>query len=259
MCRLFGVIANKPVDIEFSFFKADTPFEKFSESNPHGWGIAWYENSTPRVFKEGWKGGKYSFNRVREVKSRIIISHVRYATHGEKTDVNAHPFIYDRFAFAHNGSVNRKKIISHLDESLVNAIQGETDSEAFFMLIVQSFRSEKDIIEAIRNSVDIVRRYEYSSLNFLLSDGTSLYAFRDARRNESYYSLYYLERDPNKYQPFEYMSEETKQLLRSKSLLGEKAVIFSSEPLTKGESWREIEIGELIVVDEDLNVKKVQI
>jgi len=29
MCRLFGLVANKEVNIEFSFKKADKPFDKF--------------------------------------------------------------------------------------------------------------------------------------------------------------------------------------------------------------------------------------
>ncbi len=39
MCRLFGVIANKEVDMDFSFNLADKPFREFAKSNPHGWGI----------------------------------------------------------------------------------------------------------------------------------------------------------------------------------------------------------------------------
>ncbi len=53
MCRLLGVMANKPGDLEFSLLKADTPFRSFWNSNPDGWGIGWYENNEAKIYKEG--------------------------------------------------------------------------------------------------------------------------------------------------------------------------------------------------------------
>jgi len=38
MCRLFGLTANKPVDVEFSLLEADKPFRNLGEKNPDGWG-----------------------------------------------------------------------------------------------------------------------------------------------------------------------------------------------------------------------------
>ncbi len=49
MCRLIGVIANKPVDLEFSLER----FKNFAKWNPDGWGIGWYEEKgTAKVFKQ---------------------------------------------------------------------------------------------------------------------------------------------------------------------------------------------------------------
>jgi glutamine amidotransferase len=42
MCRLFGLYANKAVDVQFSFYEAEESIEKLSSRNPDGWGIAWY-------------------------------------------------------------------------------------------------------------------------------------------------------------------------------------------------------------------------
>jgi glutamine amidotransferase len=42
MCRLFGLYANKAVDVQFSFYEAKESIEKLSSRNPDGWGIAWY-------------------------------------------------------------------------------------------------------------------------------------------------------------------------------------------------------------------------
>lgn len=260
MCRLFGVIANKPVDIEFSFFKADTPFKEFSKRNPDGWGIGWYENGKPKVLKEAFSNNKeYDFDKVKTIKSRIIISHVRLATRGSKNYENTHPFVYENFIFAHNGSVDRENILTHLKPEFKEKIKGETDSEAYFMLIMQFMSETKNIIDSIQKAVKIVKESTYSGLNFIMTDGNSLYAFRDAKLNEDYYSLYYLERNPSNYSSFEYMSEETKQMIRSKLLLGERAVLISSERLTKGENWKALELGELIIVDHNLKIERKKI
>jgi glutamine amidotransferase len=45
MCRLFGLYANKAVNVQFSFYEAKESIEKLSLKNPDGWGIAWHDSS----------------------------------------------------------------------------------------------------------------------------------------------------------------------------------------------------------------------
>ncbi|RLG22480.1 class II glutamine amidotransferase, partial [Methanosarcinales archaeon] len=41
MCRLFGLYANMPVDVYFSFFESPVGgFAELSYGNPSGWGVA---------------------------------------------------------------------------------------------------------------------------------------------------------------------------------------------------------------------------
>jgi len=49
MCRLFGLVANKKVNVEFSFLEADLTFKELGSSNPDGWGIGYYENGNPNI------------------------------------------------------------------------------------------------------------------------------------------------------------------------------------------------------------------
>jgi len=63
MCRLLGLVANKPVDIEFSLQR----FKKFAKNNPDGWGIGWYENNSPMSFQT-----KYISNGQRVSTSHFI-------------------------------------------------------------------------------------------------------------------------------------------------------------------------------------------
>jgi len=258
VCRLLGLIANKPVDLAFSLKK----FEKFASGNPDGWGIGWYSQRQANVFKEGISANNslnYS-HMSKHVRSHIIISHVRLGTGAEPAKRNSHPFICKNWMFAHNGRVDKDHLESLLCEEYFNKIKGATDSELYFYWLLQNITEKGDVIKGIKSAVDeIINNGSYSGLNFILSDGTRLYAFRYSGSNPGYYSLYALRRVPSKNVPFEYYSEETGALLLSKSLNGEQAVLVSSEPLTLDEEWEPIKMGNLLVVEDDLSMRQIDI
>ncbi len=108
MCRLFGLITNKEVNVEFSFLKADLPFKNLSKRNPHGLGIGYYEDDNAIIQKQpipAFNGKKFQ-EIARSITSEMFVSHVRYSTQGEKTPENTHPFKYDNWIFAHNGNID---------------------------------------------------------------------------------------------------------------------------------------------------------
>lgn len=260
MCRLLGIVANKPVDIEFSLQR----FREFSTDNPDGWGIGWYENNSPRVFKQGIsaKDKKSQLPALsKQVKSKIIIAHVRKGTGAPPSEINSHPFQYKNWIFAHNGSVDRDYLLSLLRDEYRKELKGETDSEVYFYWILQCVEESKDIIEGIKKSIDKIDKVaskSYSGLNFLLSDRKCLYAFRYSSYLKDYYSLWLLKREPSESGPLEFESQETKALLCSKSLKGERAVLVCSEPLTK-EKWEKIKFGNMLIIQPDLNTKEIRI
>jgi len=257
MCRLLGLVANKPVDIEFSLQR----FKKFAKNNPDGWGIGWYENNSPRVFKQGISAEDKKSqlpNLSKEVISKIIIAHVRKGTKASPSEKNSHPFQYKNWIFAHNGSVDRDYLNSLLRNEYGNELKGETDSEVYFYWILQCVEESKDVIEGIKKAIDKVTSKSYSGLNFLLSDGECLYAFRYSSSFKDYYSLWLLKREPSESGLLEVESKETKALLRSKSLKGERAVLVCSEKLTE-EEWEEIKFGTMVIIQPDLHTKEVRI
>jgi len=40
MCRLFGLYANVPVNVTFSFYEARTSMYELSRRNPDGWAVS---------------------------------------------------------------------------------------------------------------------------------------------------------------------------------------------------------------------------
>ena len=262
MCRLFGLTANKPVDVEFSLLKADKPFRNLGEDNPDGWGIGWYEDNKAKIFKEGIsaKNSERFCSYAKEVRSNIVIVHVRKGTGAPPSEVNSHPFKYKNWLFAHNGSVDRDYLLDILKDKYKKELKGETDSEIYFYWILQCIEETKDVIEGIKKAIDEIIKsgIYYTGLNFLLSDGKFLYAFRYSRHSKDYYSLWLLKREPSESGPLEFRSKETSALLRSKALKGEKAVLVCSEKLTE-EKWEEIEFGKLLIIDPNLSIKEMGI
>src|SRR3989338_1200049 len=246
MCRLLGIVANQPVDLEFSLER----FKDFARDNPDGWWIGWYENGVPRIYKQGISAlaDKSTLSRIsREVRSKIIIVHVREGTGAVSAQRNSHPFSYQSWLFAHNGSVDRNHLFSLLSEEYKRAVNGETDSEIYFYWILQNIFKYGNIIFAIDNALKQIIPKPHTGLNFLLSDGRRLYAFLYSKKSESYYSLYKLERKSEDAAPIELCSSKTSVVLRNKSKKTEKAVLICSEKLTR-ENWQEIGVGHLLMI-----------
>jgi glutamine amidotransferase len=256
MCRLLGIVSNKPIDLEFSLER----FKIHAKNNPDGWGIGWYVNGKASVFKQGLSAladkselAAYSKNVI----SKIIIAHVRKATQGNASTENTHPFRYKNWIFAHNGSVDKNRLSSLLSDRFKKLVRGETDSEVYFYWIMQNIEKYGDIEKGIRLAASRAIKTRHTGLNFLLSDGNGIWAFRQASTNRSHYSLYLLERDASGNELLEHLSQTTRALLRSKRIKGEKAVLICSEELTD-ENWQEIQIGEIISIDCDLNVRSLK-
>ena len=120
---------------------------------------------------------------------------------------------------------------------------------------MQFFELTKDLIKSISLAVKAARKESHTGLNFLLSDGNNLYAFSDTSKNKNYFSLYYLKRNKSP-SAISYLSKLTRKLMK---ITNKKAVLFSSEPLTKKESWKQIKMRKLVIVDEKLNIKQAEV
>jgi glutamine amidotransferase len=260
MCRLFGLYANRGVNVQFSFYEAEKSLEKLSIKNPDGWGIAW--------FYEGWHLckehgplylSKNAKKLAKDVFGVIIVSHVRKATHGGAKLENTHPWLYKGYVFAHNGTIrDRDKVLELLSHEYLD-LEGDTDSEALFHLIVQETNNSNNFIEGVKRAIAKINanNISYSSLNFIASDGKKLYSLRYAEENLDYYTLFYLKR-PHEGLRLEGLSEKTAQLIRMKLASGEKAIIVASEKLTK-EPWESIPNKHMLIIDENLNAELVNI
>lgn len=194
----------------------------------------------------------------KEVISNLIIAHVRKATVGNHSQENTHPFVWNNWIFAHNGTLSRD-LVTLLNASFRNRLKGQTDSEVYFQFLLQNIEENDNIIEGIKAGVHRAQTYLKTAMNFLMSDGKRLYAFRHAIRNKHVYSLYLLKRDSKPETIVNYRSRKTHARVKPHTSVEEKAMILCSEKLTHNESWEELADGNLITIGTDLSITSERI
>ena len=188
MCELFSLSCNQEdrATRSLPIFS-----ELYSERNPDGWGIGWFEGNTVHVKGAPGRADADSMyvKAMESARSNTIIAHVRYATGDtECSERNCHPFKHvhrDRgWLFAHNGFL--------LNEFEIHPnAQGETDSETIFHEIIDkvSEYQENGIFKgqypAIKSGIKhILDKYgDQIRLNLMISDGRTLYIFHHYQWN----------------------------------------------------------------------------
>lgn len=251
MCELLGLSFNKPVDIQISF----KGFRERGRSNPHGWGLGSYDpDGKAIVIKEAAESAS---SRQSEAiaedplkRSNIFIGHVRFASRGERSIGNTHPFqltLNGRdYVFAHNGTLTGYRSYLPLRSFLP---AGETDSEWAFCYLADQIRTNKldftnkDSFLRLQEILRLINRC--GNFNCLFSDGERLFAYFD---QQGYNGLYFTYREP----PFQCARlididwELDLGYLKDPS---ENGYIIATQPLTD-ESWERMGNGELIVFEQ---------
>ncbi len=247
MCELLGLCFNQEVKPSFSL----RGFSLRSKYNPHGWGLAFYPDKSAQVYKEPTPSRESPLAKFLKnydpIKSKIIISHIRYKSAGNVAYKNTHPFQREwdgrDYIFAHNGTLSinwqggRYKPI------------GDTDSEMAFCHIMDQI-SKKGVtfkrtteykwLWTILN--DINQHGTFNSLNCLLSDGKHLFCYHD---QNGYNGLYQLHRKAP-YGPVTLRDDDYQINLADEKSPDQEGYIIASHPLTN-EKWEKFSHGQLRV------------
>jgi len=86
------------------------------------------------------------------LKSTIGIGHIRWATHGAPTTINAHPHSCNcgRVAIVHNGIIENYKELRAKLEKEGCVFKSQTDTETVAHLVAKKYAQTKDLTEAVR-------------------------------------------------------------------------------------------------------------
>ncbi|MCU1492260.1 MAG: hypothetical protein JWO62_24 [Acidimicrobiaceae bacterium] len=186
MCRLlaYASVRDAPV-AELLGAEGFGSLEALSSLHGDGWGMAWTADG-PGTGASAAAGDrsidtKRSTRRALDDPSfhalatsalgRSGLVHLRWATLGfEVRKENTHPFLCDGWAFAHNGSI---PAVDRLDGLLSPAYRarrrGDTDSERYFLHVLERIEATGDVVAAICEAVADIRRVcGQGSLNAVL-------------------------------------------------------------------------------------------
>lgn len=141
MCGIFGAFTNSQNAAEMTF----AGLKDIEYRGYDSWGIAYLNNSSLQIKKNiGFLPQKLNLP-----KSKLAISHTRWATHGGVTVQNSHPHTdcSKKISLVHNGITEN---FLELKSSLKNhQFLSETDSEVIAHLIENQLKTEPDFTKAV--------------------------------------------------------------------------------------------------------------
>jgi glutamine amidotransferase len=257
MCRLLGYL-GPAIQLDHLLYKPEhslivqsyQPQEMTSGVvNADGLGIGWYHTDrdvNPFTYKSTlpiWNETNLP-ELSRYVESKCVLGYVRSATPGQALDLsNCQPFREDNLLFIHNGYVDSfrktlyRPIRDRLNNQVYESINGTTDSEHIFALLVNELQASPDstLETALHTTLitltELAQEHQVSfRANVVISDGHHLIASRYALGTVAP-TLYWLMDDPTY----------------------PDAVIIASEPLFTG-NWKSVPNGSIIRVEKNLEI-----
>ncbi len=249
--------------------------EREEPLNGDGFGVGWYNhciNPEPAVFtsvRPAWNNGNLK-SIAPKIESECIFAHVRAASRGNVTRNNCHPFAYEELLFMHNGDIGgfpqiKRKLRDRLSDRVYNWLQGETDSEHFFSLLLDNLdrksKTPQTIMAAVEQSIaDILELAGENGgqgpvlLNVAITNGRFMVATKYVSDpGETPNTLYHSEGS-------RYECQEGVCHMVQKGDPAQHAVLVVSEKLTDIEQdWHEVPLNHFVAVGEELDVTLVPI
>ena len=260
MCRLFGLHGgHEPVSATFWLLEAPDSLARQSCRNPDGFGIGTFSDGVPDLDKRAVRaaGDDLFATQAHDERSRTFIAHVRYASVGELSEENTHPFEQDGRLLGHNGVLSDLDAIDERLGDVRELVRGTTDSERLFALITRGIRDNDGDIRAgiVEATRWLAAEVPVFSLNFVLATPDELWALRYPEANE----LLVLERGPGGARACRHLDESSPYgtiRVRSPEATGRPMVVIASEAMDEDPQWRMVEPGELLRVGPDLRVER---
>jgi predicted glutamine amidotransferase len=208
LCRYYAIRAQAPIRVAWHLVRAPNSLLAQSRrdlsgfEHADGWGIAAYGGDGLQVQRRAAAAhdGQHFCAAAERVEATTVLAHVRRATVGAVGLANTHPFVHDRFALVHNGTVPyfaeiRPRLMDAMLPGHRAAIRGGTDSEHLLHLILSiQARTAGSLFASLEAGLRLVvalcreiGQEPHLGLNVLLTDGIRMVGSRWRR------TLHYLE------------------------------------------------------------------
>ena len=218
MCRLLGYLGDS-IQLDRVFIEPELSLviQSFKPQemtagllNADGFGIGWYDSRStiePYYYRNVlpiWNDANLP-QLGRYIQSPCFLGYVRSATSNLSVDIiNCQPFSHQNLLFVHNGYIDNfrktlyRPIRNNLNDFAYQRIEGTTDSEHIFALVVNELENHAGISlkRALHNTILKLIVLSDSdnisfSANIILSNGKELAACRYSNRELSP-TLYYV-------------------------------------------------------------------
>jgi glutamine amidotransferase len=176
LARTFGFIGNR-ADLGARVLELNASILRVQRTSADalGWGIGFYQSGETLLRRRPFDDRRVVdlAEAAENVRTDVLIGHVRYATVGTLRTENTHPFRYRTWLFAHSGTIGgyerlRERLLQAQPEFLRRNICGETDSELLFYLFLSFLHDAgwlgdgtpppRFIADALRSSIALVDR-----------------------------------------------------------------------------------------------------
>ncbi len=251
MCRLFARACSHAYPATFGLLETPNSVEEQSRREPDGYGIGYFDpTGAPHAIRRARAAYEdHAFaQEAHELRSRMFVAHIRFATTGANLERNTHPFIQSGRLLAHNGVVQGlDELEEHLAPQFRQAVAGDTDSERVFALITQEIAAhDGDVTAGLTAAVTwVAQTLPLYAVNLLLATATELWALRYPETH----SLLWLD-DRHTDRP----PDQVDRRRRLRFGVDEPApgIGVASEEMGVGYAWQPLASGELLHVAADL-------
>jgi glutamine amidotransferase len=176
MARMFGFIGNRSdLGARVLELNANVLRIRREPGVPLGWGIGFFQSGEVLLRRRPIDERDLidMAEAAENVRTDVMIGHIRRATVGSLRTENTHPFRYRSWLFAHTGTIQgfdrlRDRLLASQPEFLRRNVRGETDSELFFYLFLSFLHdaghlndahvAPEHIRSALRASIALVDR-----------------------------------------------------------------------------------------------------
>jgi predicted glutamine amidotransferase len=258
MCELFAMSSSQPATVTYSL-REFARHGGLTAEHTDGWGIGYYEGGDIRLFRDTDAAADSPLLRMvsgLELRSDIVMSHIRRATQAEVALRNTQPYTRELggrvHLFIHNGDLER---IEEAGLELGHHLPiGESDSEYAFCVLLHRLRhlwGRPRGAPELTARLDVVVEFaaavrRLGPANFIYSDGDAVFVHGHRRKDPADDAI----RPPGLHLLSRSCAVaggtiETPGL--TISMEDQHVVLAASVPLTD-EGWIPVEEGEVVVL-----------
>ena len=148
MCGIIGINSNKPVSASIINSLKKLEYRGYDSA-----GIATLSSGLINEIKsEGRVDNLEKNSLVQSMEGTIGIGHVRWATHGSPTSINAHPHSSQNVSVVHNGIIENSTLLKKFLVSKGHKFKSQTDTEVIVHLITENLKTE-NIVNSIKKTL----------------------------------------------------------------------------------------------------------